>query len=344
MNQSITDNEERFKKATLLPIMGYTCGYTDTKQYINYAVNVDDGSNYVENQFGISIYHFNKQIRSLVTIMCNRSLLSNGYHTKISNLDVPDPRYNNVHIFEKQIKESKTPEIPYKFIGNELILPRQTKVHQFKSHYFHNDSFSEDNLIKHSKEAYNTTYRLSREDAGIVPYDASKLKLSIDIMDKKCILRSLLVDITKASIYSLFENFTIMYESGKLPSFKIVKPPFKQYVIDYMSSRMLFIYTEFSKLAEKICDFFGNVRIILHVNDVEHVIRAIFLDEPVGSLNRVLTLRITKLECVQEFISDTVNGRSREREEFMELHDIDALNFYAFEHKGDRYFYERNSR
>jgi hypothetical protein len=340
MNHRIDNPEEQFREAVFHLLYGYAHAYTDTKQCVSYMLNNYSDMDETENQFCISISSFDDKIRSLINIICNRTLLSNGCDAHTTLLGVSDPRYNTVKILDKRIQQEKSSNIPNYFNGNELIIKGQTSVHNYESFYKDNNSFAEDALINKSKELYKRNkYRLSREEAGIVPYNQDKLKAAMAIMDKKRILRSLLVDIIKAGIYSLFESFTMTYRSDKDPVFKMITPPFKQYVSDYMDSRISFLYIEFFKLSERVTDLFGKVHIMLHVTDIEHVVRCIFLDEPFDSLSRVITLRMTKFECLTDFITETKYGSNMQRERFMEMHDIDLLNYYAFDYKGDCYYY-----
>jgi hypothetical protein len=105
-----------------------------------------------------------------------------------------------------------------------------------------------------------------------------------------------------------------------------------------MEEKMVFLYTEFNKLCDKICEMFGRVRVLLHVNDVEHVARCIFLDEK-SPTNKVITMRKTKLECINDYISETIYGKREVNRirEFKEEHDLDILNYYS--HTNESYNY-----
>jgi hypothetical protein len=164
-------------------------------------------------------------------------------------------------------------------------------------------------------------------------------------MDKKRALKSLIIDITKASAYSLFESFTMSYETGKKSGFNTIRSPFKQYHIQFMEQKTVFVYTEFIKFCEKKTELFGRTRVLLHVNDVEHVVRCIFIDEPPNE-TRVVTLRMTKLECINDYIYESLHGPNygssyglhhRSITDFKMEHDLDLLNYYSY-NKGNTSF------
>jgi hypothetical protein len=176
---------------------------------------------------------------------------------------------------------------------------------------------------------------------GLVPYQEAKILLASDLIDKRRTLETLIIDITKASTFSLFECFTMQYESGKKSGFRSVKPPFKQYHIEFMQEKMVYLHTEFNKLCDKVSELFGRVRILLFVNDVEHVVRCTFLDEK-SPTNREVTIRKTKLECINDYIAETIYGKqeSRRIRSFKDEHDLDLLNYYS--HQGNDVQYTFN--
>jgi hypothetical protein len=196
-------------------------------------------------------------------------------------------------------------------------------------------------MLNISKEIYgNNKVKFKREDTGggIIPYQQARTMMASDLIDKRRAIDTLIIDITKASAYSLFENFYMQYETGKKATFRVVKPPFKQYHVQFMEEKMIFLYTEFNKLSDKISEMFGRVRIYLHVNDVEHVARCEFLDERLPT-NKVITLRKTKLDCINDYISETIYGKKEINRirEFKEEHDLDILNYYS--HKNEDFNY-----
>jgi hypothetical protein len=337
MDDRITSIEERFKKAVLRPVMGITSGYTDTKIYI--PPNKLNDHVPVNNQFSISIYNFNS--RSLMSILCNPVSIGNSHVVKASRLDVTDPRFNRVSHFTKT-SGFEGADIPLDFKGKDLI-KGDTKIHTYYSYYKNNQTFSEENMLNISKEIYgHNKVRFERErEGGIIPYQQARIMAASDLIDKRRAIDSLIIDITKASIYSLFENFSMQYETGKKATFRLVKPPFKQYHIAFMEEKMVFLYTEFTKLCDKISEMFGRVRILLHINDVEHIVRCIFLDERLFT-NKVITLRKTKLECINDYISETIYGKreSIRIREFKEEHDLDILNYYSHSNEDYRYSFQ----
>jgi hypothetical protein len=333
MNNTITDVSERFSKAILRPIIGITSAYTDTKQYI--ASHTENNYELVDNDFGINIFHFEN--RSLTSILCNPVRLREGYIVKTMRLDVPDPRYNFVRYLNKA-SSSDTMNIPTRFYGKDLIRNGETNIHSYASSFKNNDTFSEDNMLNISKKIYGNKIRFKREE-GLLPYQQFQMKMTTDLIDKKRALNNLIIDITKASAYSLFESFTMQYETGKRSGFKIIKTPFKQYHIEYMETKMNFVHTEFIKLCEKIVELFGPVRILLWVNDIEHISRCIFLND-LSETNRVITIRKTKLECVNDFITETMYGKNDMINNFKEQHDMDLLNYYSYQNNDSQYQFQ----
>jgi hypothetical protein len=334
MNNSITDMNERFRKAVLRPIFGLVSAYTDTKRY------VDTGTTYpilqaVDNQYGITIYSFTN--RSIMSILCDPVMIRDGLVTGVSRFDVTDPRFNIVKYLNKE-SSAESIYLPNHFVGSDLIRNGETNTHFYSSYYKENNTFTEENLLETSRKIFSgNKIRFNKEEQGLMLFREKMINKTAELMDKKRALRTLIIDITKASAYSLFESFTMHYETGKKSGFKMIKSPFKQYHIQFMEQKMLFVYTEFILLCEKVTELFGRTRILLHVNDVEHIVRCIFLDESPHE-SRVVTLRMTKLECINDYIYESLHGsHHRSITDFKMEHDLDLLNYYSYQHNGQQF-------
>jgi hypothetical protein len=337
MNSEIQNPEERFNNAVLKPLIGLVSAYTDTKQLVNIGINSPDYAE-VANQYGISIYSFTN--KSLMSVMCNPVLVKDGLIVGTSRFDITDPRYNSVKYFDRK-HSTESLSLPTHYLGKDLVKKSNVKIAIYRSHFKDNDSFSEDNLLKTSKDFY-TGKEIILKKNSFQQEGANEIAVlkTIKLIDKKRALRSLIIDITKASAYSLFESFTMTYETGKKSGFNVIKPPFKQYHVKFMDDKMTFVYTEFVRLCEKVTEMFGRVRITLHVNDVEHVVRCKFLGEIENSLKTV-TLRMTKLECINDFIYESLHGNSqRQLNEFKAEHDLDLLNYYGYKENGQQYYFQ----
>jgi hypothetical protein len=325
MNDSIANVEERFQKAVLKPVIGLISAYTDTKQLVNVGITYPSYKE-IENQYGITIYNFANE--SLMSIMCNPIMVQDGLLAGTSRLDVTDPRFNIVKHLDKT-SGSESMNLSNHYYGNDLIRKGETNIHLYKSYYKDHNSFTEENLLNASKNMFSRNkMRFSYDTTGIAPYENNSIARATELMNKKRELRTLIIDMTKSSAYSLFESFTMVYETGKKSGFNIIKPPFKQYHIQYMNQKMIFVHTEFIKLCEHITEIFGRVRILLHVNDVEHVVRCIFLDEP-PSDTRVVTLRMSKLECIHDYIYESLYRNQYDMDNFKMDHELDLLNYYG---------------
>jgi hypothetical protein len=337
MNENIGNIPERFSKAALRPIIAVIGAYTDTKQQVITGLNGE--IEYINNQFGLTIYNF--ESKNILSMLCSPIMVRDGIIAKVSRLDIPDPRYNSIHYLNEESK-SNCLLIPSHFVGKDLVKNRDENIHSYKSYYKDNNSFTEESLLNESQRIFSTSGQgFSSGNTGLVPAHLINEKITSDIRDKKRTLSSLITDITKASAYSLFESFTMMYETGKRPSFKIIKPPFKQYHIDYMDEKMNYVYIEFTKLCEHVVELFGAIRLLLYVNDVEHVVRCTFLSQKSSKYNRVVTLRMTKLECINDYISETLYGDQFNKiNRFKEDHDFDLLNYYAYQKGGSQYIFE----
>jgi hypothetical protein len=335
MNHNIDNINERFSSAVLRPIMGIISAYTDTKQLID--ASIDNTLTHIDNQFGITVFNFENN--SIMSVLCNPIVVVDGIIAKVSRLDIPDPRYNVIRYLNR-FNNSDYNSIPKHFNGEDLIR-HGTKIHNYKSFYTNNDSFSEENLLNYSKNIFgNNKIKFNREEAGIMPFEQARINNTIRLLDKKRALKSLIIDMTKSAAYSLFESFTMIYETGKKSGFRGIKPPFKQYHIAYMEEKMVFVYTEFIKLCERIVELFGRVKISLYVNDVEHVVKCVFLDDKSLKDNRVVTLRMTKLECINEYILESMYGRHNNLNKFKEAYELDLLNYYNCMQGDCQYFIE----
>jgi hypothetical protein len=335
MNAEIADVNERFQRAILRPIIGMVSAYTDTKKLIYDSMNTTGIK--VNNQFGISIYNFEN--KSLMNIMCNPTMVGDGLVTKTDRLDIVNPKYNIVKYLDTTDSSDST-SIPPHFEGKELIRSmKETEINVYQSFYKDHNSFTEEALLQMSQKMNSGgKFRFAREveEGGLLAVQENyRTKRIRQFIDKKRALQSFLVDMTKASAYSLFENFTMMYETGKKPTFKVITPPFGQIVIDYMQDKMLYVYNEFNKLSERITELFGNVRIMLHVNDVEHVIECVFLQKNIGDEDRTITLRMTKMECINDYVLESLYGKTGLGSllDFKEEHEIDLLNYYSYNDK-----------
>jgi hypothetical protein len=336
MNSDIEDIDERFQKAILRPIVGMVSAYTDTKQLIQDPLDYNPTP--IDKQYGISIYNFEN--KSLMSIMCNPIIMQNGLSIGIDRFDIVNPKYN----IAKQLYQTNSSDstlIPDHFEGKDLIRLGETDIYQHESYYKNNNSFTEESLLNLSKQYNKGRFKFGREESGLAVYNNEmSLKIS-DLIDKRRMLQSFVIDITKASAFSMFEGFTIMYETGKGQGIKMVKPPFGQYVIDYMNKKMDYVYNEFTRLSEMISEKFGRVRILLNVNNIEHVVKCIFLDNRFQEDNKVVTVRMTKLECVNNYILESMYGRGNRGliDDFKEEHDMDLLNYYSFNQDGNQYLF-----
>jgi hypothetical protein len=340
MDSKIKNLSERFRKAVLRPIISVIGAYTDTKQGVDADFNQYE---YVDNQFGISIFKFSS--RSLMSILCNPVMVRDGLIAKTSRLDIMDPRDNHVRYLDKE-SSSLSNDIPSVFQGNDLLRNGESNLKTYNSYFKEHNSFTEENMLNISRSIYGNKYRLGYEEAGgLVPYKREgQTGVISDLIDKRRALDSFIIDITKASSYSLFESFTMQYESGKKSGFKVIKSPFKQYHVRFMEQKMVFVYTEFIKLCEKISEIYGDIRVLLHINDVEHVVKCIFLND-MSSTNRVIVVRKTKLDCINDYISETMYGRQDGLfgiTRFKNEHDIDILNYYSYKNNGDSYMFRGN--
>jgi hypothetical protein len=336
MNHKIDNVNERFAKAVLRPIIGIVGAYTDTKQLVNISIN--NTMTPIDNQFGITIFNF--ETSSIMSVLCNPTMVAEGIIAKVSRLDIPDPRFNIVRYLNKY-SNSDYPSIPKHFNGQDLIRHGETNIHRYESYYRYNNTFTEENLLMASKNIYGRNkIRLGREEAGIMPFERVKMNQAIQLLDKKRALKSLIIDITKASAYSLFESFTMYYETGKKSGFKGIKPPFKQYHIEFMEDKMVFVHSEFIKFCERVAELFGRVKIMLHVNDIEHIARCIFIDDNSSKNNNVVTLRMTKLECINEYILESMYGKAHNVKDFKEAHELDLLNYYSYFQGDSQYNFE----
>jgi hypothetical protein len=339
MNANIIDVNERFQKAILRPIVGMVSAYTDTKKIIYDSMNTFGIK--VNNQFGISIYNFEN--KSIMNILCNPTMVKDGLITGTDRLDIVDPRYNIVKYLDSTNSSDST-SIPSHFEGRDLIRSiKETDINVYESFYKDHNSFTEDALLNFSQKINRgNKFRFNREaEAGgliTVPQNDTTRRIT-QFIDRKRALQSFLIDITKASAYSLFESFTMMYETGKNPTFKVITPPFGQIVIDYMQEKMLYVYNEFNKLSENITEIFGNVRILLHINDVEHVIRCVFLNKNNNDEDRTITLRMTKMECINGYILESLYGKTGRGSllNFKEEHEMDLLNYYSYNENGTNF-------
>jgi hypothetical protein len=260
---------------------------------------------------------------------------------------VGDPRYNAVKYLTKETKAENV-YLPDHFVGESLVRNAETSIHHYSSRFKDNNTFTERNLLETSRKIFRgSKVRFAQEEKGLALAARERMmNVTTELMDKKRALKSLIIDITKASAYSLFESFTMSYETGKKPGFNTIKPPFKQYHIQFMEQKSVFVYTEFIKFCEKITELFGRTRISLHVNDVEHVVRCVFLDEPPNE-SRIVTLRMTKLECINDYIYESLHGthygstsygdRHRSITDFKMEHELDLLNYYGYTHNGQQY-------
>jgi hypothetical protein len=339
MNEKIRSISERFGKATLRPIIAIISAYTDTKQEVVAGFNGE--TELIPNQFGVSIYNFESQ--NFLSLLCNPLMIRDGLITKVSRLDIPDPRSNSVQYVDN-IMNSKSYHIPTHFTGDDLARNGESKLHQYESYFKENNTFTEENLLKESKRIFSGShFRFERENTSLAPSSLyHNDRMTADIRDKKRALMTLITDIIKASSFSLFESFTMMYQTGEKSGFRVIKSPFKQYHISYMEEKTFFVHTEFIKLCEQIVEQFGAVRIMLQVNDVEHIVRCTFFNQKFSLFNPVVTLRMTKLDCVNDFVTESLYGdMNKAMRHFKEEHELDLLNYYGNQKAGSTFLFNR---
>jgi hypothetical protein len=327
-NCYIDDNDgnivDRFRRAELTPIYAIASGYTDTRIWSEYLGDYD------KLAFATTIYQFDRKRMSHSYTYAN---LDMPFKKQIIQLDVCDPRSIRIKDLSNRSydlhDESCCFEIPERFVGKDLIRDGITKVVDIESPFEKENTFTEQNMIKYS--AMNSMGLLPKVKLGSQLFQKDIYSAeSLDLIDKKQMLRNLIIDMTKGSLYSLFDSYIMVFNPRKC-GFTEVKAPFREFVRPYMEERMSFIHMEFEIFCNKIIDKVGNIRVFFYTNEIETVVKCTFLD---SDCNRKVTLRISKLDCIKDYILETGNTMANKLRRFRDVYDLDVLNYYSERENG----------
>jgi len=316
MRSDIT-TEEAFYKARLKPTYAIITGMTDTQRVYNSFTQ--DTIRYV-----MTMYNFNE--KQLMRLYDSKQLditrKPEFIHTPFE-FDIPDPRSYAISLIESTVGHNsyhKCYEIPLSFEGYELIRAN-TQIHIYK------EDKGESTSIYDIAKSIQTT----KSDNPVI------VKKTTDLLKRNIAVKNLLVDMVKSSIRSMFGEFTLIYDTVSGHSVKRIITPFTTPNLFVFEEYMLEVELDFLKYCERITEKFGDVRIMLNVNDIEHVTTCIFKDiKPVETIK----VRMSKQDCINDYLFEVTN--KGQLEEFKMIHELDRVDFMSHNIDNNRIYINYN--
>lgn len=305
-NTNIDQDERGFDNVILEPIFAIVTGLTNTMVEIN--DRLSESARYLTN-----IYRFSDNTLASIYDTTNFNMNKGNLGIRLFQLDIPDPRYNFMSIVNSANRYNKFNNcytIPRRFVGSDLIRGN-TKIHKYINNNVRHDS------IKDISKRYN-------DEKGML---ISSSAVS-EIINRQILVRNLIVDMVKAGVKSMFEEFTMIYDTKLGTNVKSIKIPCDGFGKEYFEEYFVALTLEFTKSCEKITERYGEVYIRLFVNDIEHIAACTFIEDKLNGLPyNTITVRMNKQECIREFLFET-SFTNEEMNRFSELHDIDKLVYY----------------
>lgn len=227
------------------------------------------------------------------------------YHHTLM-LDIPDPRYHVVRIIEKDSsgRFNNARKIPLMYKGHELLSRPHTTIN------LHNDK---------AVPTAGDTARSWHTNGGIMSRDDFG-----SLLDKQLSIEALLVNMTKSALNVICNSCVLAYntKTGQFNLNKLTLPVSS--LIANHEIPLVALELEFTKQCEKLSEKFNdNLYIMMHISDTEHRARVVFLNEKRRGLNNsVITVRIPRYECINDFIYARHNISANTIHNFINDHDL----------------------
>lgn len=300
---SLIPLEESLYTAKLKPLYAIITGMTDTERVLNDFTL--DSIKYI-----ITLYNFQeKHLMRLYDINQLEQLKIKDYLISPFEFDIPDPRTNSVHLihskYHNETSHHTYSDIPMMFEGYELIR-NNSKIHIYQQ--TNNSGIS----------IYDIAQQMENENNTALIIESGKM------LDRTIAIKNLLVDMVKISIKGMFGEFTLIYDTTKGYNIKRIKTPFTTTNLKVFEEYIINLELEFLRYCEKVSDKFGDVRIMLNINDIEHVATCIFKD---SIPKDTIKLRMSKYDCINDYIFETLS--QRQVDSFMKIHDLDKIDFMS---------------
>lgn len=309
-DSSIVDIEKRFYDGLLRLEIAVGLGYTDSKLLTG--VHLDTISNL---EYNVSIFNMNNNILTNVMYKANTN------KTFIS-LDICDPR----SILVSEMSDESVVSI--KSMKDRIIKPNELDIDKLNFVKKIQDITQPNEIYKMILNTDFGSTNINTDVCGVVPI---KTKDCLNVTQKINILKYSIEDMIKPYCYSLFDEFDMIYETGKKSGFRKIKSPIKQFVVNYMEDKCEYIYNTFIKICKTIETAYGPCRITLSISDYEHIIRCRLINN-----NELYTIRLDKLEIFMDYISTSLYSQVSQMinpNNFKREFDLDYMKVFSSKDK-----------
>jgi hypothetical protein len=241
-----------------------------------------------------------------------------GMYHRILMLDVCDPRYHIVKTIDKDKGDRfrSARNIPIVYQGRDLLTRVNTQIHQ------HMDGVTNP---KTSEEIAREYHEASGSLLPLTQFEHT--------LDRKLALENLMVGLTRYALSLITSNCILVYdtERGKF-SFTVLEVPIKG-ILEFNGNTLGALQLDFIKQCEKLSEKFDcDLYVVMSIKDTEHRIRCIFKDGSGPNHDgTIITVRLPKYDCVNEFMFDRHNIDDRSVQTFANRHELrmEDLDFYT---------------
>lgn len=300
------DIKELFSNMTLKPLISYI-SYYSPELYDD--VSVSSYFKYDTKTFSKVVYGNNISDSVIDKSSLNKfKYLSNN--TLI--LDVPDPRYPDVHVYKFGSVPHAIKDYKETLKGSDL-----THLSNLKTYKVDVDKLKEDEYNIQRNNSIRALLGASVDDIDKMQYDPLIIRIGLGQM-----ARNIAVDLIKADICGMMESFTAIYDnvllanSGFHSAFKSIVSPFGNCIESFDIAKSNLIMREIDRVCSvsKFNDLRGHFRVYIDCNQYEITVK-VAPDKSLYKNNEAVTVKMRKTEAVNDYILE-------------HLHKQDVLNKY----------------
>lgn len=296
-----SDIKELFSNMTLKPLISYISYYSPD---LYDDVNVSSYFKYDTKTFSKVVYGNN----IIDSVIDSKSI--NKFKT-ISNtaliLDVPDPRYPDVHVYKFGSVPHAIRNYKENLKGSDLL-----HLYNLKTYKVCVDKMKEEEYSIQRNNSIRALLGTNVDDINNFEYDPLIVRIGLSQM-----ARNIAVDIIKADICGMMESFTAIYDNivvsnnGFHSAFKSIVSPFNGFMEDFDTTKSQLIMREIDRVCSisKFNDLKGHFRVFINCNQYEITIK-IVPDKNLYKNNEAVTVKMRKTEAVSDYIVEHLHKQS----------------------------------
>lgn len=293
--------KELFSNMTLKPLISHISYYSPE----------------LYNDVSVSSY-FKYDTKTFSKVVYGNNIVDNAISSEsidkfkmISNtaliLDVPDPRYPDVHIY-------KFGSVPHAIRNYKETLKGSDLLHLYnlKTYKVYIDKIKEEEYSIQRNNSIRALLGTNIDDIDNFEYDPLIIRIGLGQM-----ARNIAVDIIKADICGMMESFTAIYDNtiisnnGFHSAFKSIVSPFNGFIENFDISKSQLIAREIDRVCSvsKFNDLKGHFRVFIDCNQYEITVK-IVPDKNLYKNNEAVTVKMRKTEAVNDYIVEHLHKQS----------------------------------